>query len=162
MRKVIKEVNVYKFGECPEVDDKIRDNMHYNWDLYEHRMKERIDTLNKVADLLGGELNYSISCVPDRGEFIKIKPKNDHDLDFNRFWEFINVDKECPLTGVCYDHDLIDHISKYRLNDSGLQYALDQYLDTIHDEYESMLTDEYLQEFCDSNDYEFTEDGELF
>lgn len=162
MRQITEIFTVYKFSDAPEkVKEKIREHFHYDFDLYEHSMQERIATLEKVAELLNGRLDYSISYVPDRGEFISIKPKNES-LDFDSLWEVVNTEKDCPFTGVCYDHDIIDHLSKYNLNEKGLQFALDKYIESIHDEYESMLTDEYLADLCEANDYEFLENGRIY
>jgi hypothetical protein len=102
-----------------------------------------------------------LSCVPDRGEFIKITPKNEK-LNFKALWKVIDVEKDCPLTGVCYDHDIIDHLSEYNMTAKGLNYALGIYIESIHSEYESMFEDGYLEDYCEANEYEFTEDGEIF
>lgn len=164
MRTITKEYNIYKFQDSntpKEVKERIREYFHLDFDLYEHSMIERIKTLKKVAEILGGDLDYSISCVPDRGEFIKISPKYDQ-LDFESFWDVINKELDCPFTGVCYDHDIIDHFTRYNLNIDTLNTALNDYLKSIHDEYESMLTDEYLNDLCEANEYEFYENGKLY
>ena len=99
-----------------ELDDKQKQTVVETFDndgwMYEHCLIERIDTLKKLAEYLNGNLDYCISCVPDRGEFITIKPI-DNELDFDSLWDVIDVEEDCPLTGVCYDHDIIDHLSKY-------------------------------------------------
>ena len=161
MRQIKETRTIYKFGDNKEVDEKIKDNIEYSWNLYEHNMIERIDTLKKLAELLGGNLDYSLSCVPDRGEFIKITPIND-ELNFKALWEAIDIEKECPLTGVYYDHDIIDHLSKYNLTIESLNNAFNNYIESIHDEYESMLTTEYLADMCEANDYEFEANGKLY
>lgn len=162
MRQVTKTIDLVTFNEASEeLKDKIRENFATIYDIYDHCMNERIDTLKKVAKILNGSLEYSISCVPNRGEYIKIIPKNES-LDFDSFWQVINQDKDCPLTGVCYDHDILDQFTEYTLNESKLQEVLNDYIDSIHNEYESMLEDDYLQELCKANEYEFTIDGEIY
>jgi hypothetical protein len=145
-----------KFGELTkEQQEKAIENTFSNCPFhYEHCMQERIGTLKGLAEHLGGHLDYSISCVPDRGEFIKIT----HELSSSDLQEMIDLilDKDCPLTGVCYDHDIIDAIVK---NDYSLQKGLNVYLKSIHDEYESMLGVEYISDLCDANDYEFDLDS---
>ncbi len=119
--------------------------------LYEHCLEERIDTLKAFAKYINGILDYSISCVPDRGEFITIKRK-DHFMIQN-ITELIELDECCPLTGVCYDDDLIKLLTKYCVQD-----ALNKYLDSIHEEYKRMLTIDYIGELCEANEYEFDAD----
>jgi len=167
MREVTETFKVYTFSSAPkEVKEKIRDYFHSEFDLYEHCMIERIETLKKVAEILDADLDYSISCVPDRYEFIKMSPKSgfvyNEGLDFESFWNVINQEKECPFTGICYDHDIIDQFTKHNLNEEKLNEVLSDYLKSIHDEYESMLQDDYLEDLCDANEYEFTENGKLY
>lgn len=160
MRTITKEFQVYTFTEASkELKEKIRDYFYYEFDLYSHCMEERIDSLKKLADLLDGELDYSLSCVADQGEYIKITPKYD-ELSFDNLCGILG--KSCPLTGMCYDHDLIDNLKEDNLNVSTLNLILNSYIDSIHTEYESMLTDEYLQDLCEANKYEFLENGKLY
>ena len=177
MRQVTETINVYKFETAPrEIKDKIIEQFSNCPYHYSHCMDERIETLKKVAELLDADLDYSLSCVPDRGEFIKFIPKYDG-LNCQALWDAINVERDCPLTGVCYDHDFIDHLSKSNLLDAGktemhkgqnyvtingLETACTEYIDSIHSEYESMLTDDYIADHCAANDYEFTEDGRIY
>lgn len=163
MRIVTEIIEIYTFDDAsPELRDKIRDYFHSDGYHYEHCMFERIDTLKKLAEILGGKLDYSLSCVPDRGEFIEIKPLYNEGLDFASLWEVIDQEKECPLTGCYYDHDIIDQLTLHTMTNEGLQNALDSFIDDIHKEYEFMLTDEYLSDLCEANEYEFTIDGKLY
>lgn len=165
MRIEIKEIKIYKFDEASrELKDKIIENFDCEGFIYEHCMSERIDTLKKLAMYLNLELDYSISCVPSRGEFIKFDTKND-DVD-NLWGDLKELSKQdCPLTGCCYDHDLLDYFKidngHYEAIDA-LNEAASKYIESIHKEYESMLTDEYIRNMCESNEYEFTEDGKLY
>lgn len=162
MREVVETFNVYTYRSAPkEIQDKIREYIVTNWDLYEHIMEERVHTLKEVASLLNAELDYSLSCVPNRGEFIKMTPKYDS-LNFSSLWEAIDIEKECPLTGVCYDHDLIDHLSKYNLNTNTLNNAFKEFIESIHDEYKVMCESEYIADMCESNEYEFYGNGKLY
>lgn len=162
MRTIIKKNHVYKFNTAPEnVKEKIREYFSNDFDLYEPYMVERIKTLKALTSLLSGRLDYSISCVPDRGEFIKIDPIEEN-LDFDDIKDAIENLENCPLTGVCYDADILESIKENGLNPESLQDALNTYLESIHNEYYSMLEDEYLQDLCEANDYEFTENGKLF
>jgi hypothetical protein len=130
------------------IDGNFSDGWHYD-----HCLQERIDTLKALAKELSGGLDYSISCVPDRGEFIKI----DHDLEEEELKSIINglASKDCPLTGVCYDYDILEAIVK---NDYNLSDAFFDYIVDIHNEYEAMTSVEYISELCEINDYEFDQD----
>lgn len=153
MRIETKEIKLFTFEEASqELRDKIRENFHLSYYYGEFMLQERIETLKALSDYINGKLDYSISLVPDRGEFIKIT-----DYDERLLNELCNNDKDCPLTGVYYDDDIIQDIKE---ND--LKCALSKYLDRIHDEYEWMLTDEYLLDLCEANEYEFTENGEIY
>jgi hypothetical protein len=93
MRIITKKINIYKFHEAnDELKEKIKENFHLDGFLYEHNIKDRIETLKKLAEILDGNLDYSLSCVPDRGEFIKITPKNEK-LNFKALWKVIVVEK---------------------------------------------------------------------
>jgi len=144
---------VYTFNEASnELKDKIRDYFASDNFLYEFNMQERIETLKKYAEFIGGKLDYSLSCVPDRVEFITIK-----DFDDKLFLESFKL-KNCALTGVCYDDDLIYCLNKFGCLNTGLNC----YINSIHDEYESMLENEYLNDLCEANGYEFLENGKMY
>jgi len=132
----------------------VADNFDIDGQLYEHCMEERIDTLKSFATYLKGNLDYSISCVPDRGEFIEIKDICEDEIK-DKLTQFVNNPNDCPLTGVYYDEDLRESLKNNTLDKQGLKYALQDYLNSIHSEYESMLTLEYIEDMCNANDYEF-------
>lgn len=113
---------------------------------FEHNLQERIDTLKAFAKYVGGTLDYSISCVPDRGEFIKVR-----DINLDALKKFLRDESDCFLTGVCYDEDLKDAIKK----NSTMSDAFSEYLSAIHKEYEYTLSHEYISELCEANEYEF-------
>ena len=145
-----------KFDELndEQKEQVIENNFAYDAWHYEHCMQERIDTLKALAKRINGRLDYCISCVPDRGEFIKIDHDNEDDLkEYLR--ELIEDKKDCPLTGVCYDEDIRESLDKNNLSMEALQGVLDGYLESIHREYESMLSVEYIGELCEENEYEF-------
>lgn len=142
-----------------EEKEKVIENFDHEGWLYEFNMQERIETLKALANLLDGELNYSFSCVTERGEFIKIIPRYDK-LNFKALWEVIHIGEDCPFTGVYYDMVFIDKfVNKDILDESkALDYALNEYIKSIHDEYESMLSVDYIGDLCEANDYEFDAD----
>jgi hypothetical protein len=162
MREVTEKFNVYKFNEADrELKDKIIEYLSSDSMLYDYIFQERQATLEEIAKLLDATLDFSYSVVPDRGEFIKFTPKYE-ELNFKAFWEVIDQEKECPLTGCFYDHDFIDHLSGYNLTESALKKAGQEFIKSIHEEWESMLTDDYINDLCEANDYEFTNNGKIY
>jgi hypothetical protein len=126
--------------------DYIRNNWH---DLGEHCIADMVESLKALAEAVDGKLDYAISIVPDRGEYVKIT-----DYDKARLRELDGKKDDMPLTGVCYDYDVIDGLA----NDS-----LDiQVLSVIHKEGEYIYSDEGLEDMCRANGYEFLEDGSLY
>lgn len=163
MRTVTESFKVYKYDTAPdEVKEKIREYIVNNWELYEHCMDERIATLKGLAKELSCVLDYSLSCVPSRGEFIKLIPKHD-DIDLNIELQALSKnEKSCPFTGVCYDDDILIDIKEGGYTIDGVKNALKNYIESIHSEYDSMTKDEYIKDMCEANDYEFKENGELY
>lgn len=164
-REVTKTFKVYKFDKAPKhIKEKIRDELTQDPDYGQYMLDERIETLKKLAERLNLALDYSLSVVPDRGEFISMKAEDEDSLEQvnEAIKEFVNDETDCPLTGVCYDEDIKDAIKNNGSDYEGLQIALDEYLKGIHSEYESMCEDDYLADFCDANEYEFTKDGKIY
>ena len=141
------ELKVYTINEHPN-KDKCFDWIRNNWyDLNDHSLQEVIDSLHILQDVIGGDLDYSISSSPCRGEYIEFKDYDEdllNELDAN----------ELPLTGVCWDAYLIESMQK-----DGDAYGV---LGTLHQDTEYLYSDEGLQEICEANDYEFTEEGEVY
>jgi len=161
MRTVIKEIKVYTFQDAPsDIKEKIRDYFATDFDLYDFYMDERVKSLKEFSKYFGLTLDYSLSCVPDRGEFIRFEGDLD---DIGK--EDLKELNECHFTGVCYDEDILDILKKSLLSNDVLEafnINIQSYINSIHSEYEAMLKDEYLSDLCESNGYEFTENGKLY
>lgn len=143
MRTITK--TVYTIDEHPNkeaVYQWINDNWH---DLNEHGVSEVIDSLKALQKIIGGKLDYCISQVPDRGEFISFTDYDDEALNN------LNPD-ECELTGVCYDFEVIHFMQRGNI---------EAILDSIHDETEYLYSNQALYDLCQANEYEFYEDGEI-
>ena len=137
------ETKVYTINEHPNKDlcfEWIRDNWH---GLNQYSVDEVINSLKALQEEIGGNLDYGISQVPDRGEFIT----------------FTNYDQEAlfrlsaddhPLTGVCWDIDVIKGLREGNIA---------RVLDILHEDTEYIYSDEGLLDMCEDNDYEFTEEG---
>jgi hypothetical protein len=137
--------NVYQIEEHPNKTkcfEWIRNNWH---DLNQHTVDEVINSLKKLQEIVGGDLKYSISQVPDRGEFISFR-----DYDHEKLCHLSSED--CSLTGYCWDIDVITHLRQDNIN---------YLLKIIHSSTEYCYSDEGLENLCMANDYEFNENGKF-
>lgn len=137
------ETKVYTIDEHPNRDlcyEWIRDNWH---DLNQHSVEEVIDSIKALQKEIGGEFDYSISQVPDRGEHVT----------------FINYDRDAlcrlsaddlPLTGVCWDYQVIVGVREFNA---------ERVLKSLHDDTDYVYSDAGLKEMCEANEYEFDETG---
>ena len=139
------EKTVYTIDEHPN-PEKVFEWIRSNWhDLNQHSVNEFIDSLKGLQKEIGGQLDFGISAVPDRGEHITLKGYNKEALN--------RLDKEdCPLTGVCWDYDIIEAFQNGYPNNA---------LNSLHKDTEYIYSDEGLTELCEANEYEFYENGEL-
>ena len=139
------ETKVYTIDEHPNKEkcfDWIRNNWH---DLNQHSVDEVIDSLTALQKEIGGDLDYSISSVSDRGEFITLK-------DYDKEALFSLSADDCSLTGVCWDVDLIEGLK------SG---NTENVLHSLHNDTEHCYSDKGLFEMCEANEYEFSDLGEV-
>jgi len=141
------ETKVWCIDEHPNknaVYEWMRDNMY---DLNDHTLEEVINSLNALQKIIGGKLDYNISVIPCRGEYISF---TDYDVD-----KLNELDADFyPLTGVWCDYELI----------KGMQEDgnADVLLDVLHRDTEHVYSDEGLRDICEINGWEFTQDGKLF
>jgi len=139
------EIKIYGIEEHPN-KEKCFDWIRENWnDLNAHSVDESIESIKALQMKIGGDVDYSISQFPSRGEYISFKNYDKDllsELDAN----------ECPLTGVIWDADLIQSMQKNG-NADGL-------LRKLHNDSDYIYSDEGLEELCIANDYEFNEFGE--
>jgi hypothetical protein len=138
-------INVYNISEHPNVQlcfDWLRNNF---FTLNEHSVQEVIESVKKLSEVLGGTVEYSIGQFADRGEHISF---------YNYDKDILNdlVAKDLPLTGCCWDDDLITGLQS---NDSI------KVLKTLHSDSEYIYSDKGLKEMCEMNEYEFKITGEL-
>lgn len=137
------ETKVYTIEEHPNKEkcfEWIRDNWH---DLNQHSVDEIVESIKALSTKIGGTFNYAISQVPDRGEHITFSNYSQEDLCR------ISAD-DCPLTGVCWDVDLIQGL---RSGDA------ERVLNSLHKDTEYVYSNEGLLELCQANEYEFDEIG---
>lgn len=137
------ETKVFEISEHPNKElcfDWIRNNWH---DLNEHSVYEIVDSIKALRDKIGGTIDWSISQVPDPREYIAFA-----DFDEKELSE-LNAD-DCPLTGVCWDIDLIEGLKEGNPS---------KVLDALHSDTDHVYSDDGLYELCSANSYEFNEFG---
>jgi len=145
MKKEISET-VYTIDDHPNpkaVYDWVRNNWHY---LGSYTVREMVDSLKALADHVEGELDYNFGLFPDRGEFVKITGGHKSrikDLKANDY----------PLTGVCWDQDVI---GGYR--DGNLERRV---LSALHREGEYIYSDEGIHEHVECSECYFKLNGEF-
>jgi hypothetical protein len=81
----------------------------------------------------------------------------------------IQKDNCCTLTGVCYDHDILDPIYKFLLNPRK-NWDLDDVISEINNNYERCISnindwitsEDYAVEMAEANEYKFLLNGNIF
>lgn len=127
-------------------------------DFTPERLKKYI--LNNFGDTLFKGKYYST-----KGEYINGK----FHYKF-RHSNIIKVDKNCNLTGVCYDESILHPIYAFLDGSEYQQYNLDELFkfcfeslkNDIDSEIEAMQGDEYISEQLIDNDFDFLESGQLY
>lgn len=144
-------VKIYTFDELSEEGKQNAfEYARANWhDLGQHEVDEIVYSLKALAEKVYGNLDYAISIVPDRGEFIKITGFCQGSLE-----ELYKVKDDCPLTGICYDIDVIEGLMAGELEHVVLK--------VLHAQGEYLYSDEGLSDFIRANDYEFTVEGKIY
>ena len=135
---------VYTIDEHPDKEkcyEWMRDNLHY---LADYESDEFCASLHELHRHIGGNLDYNVSLVPDRAEFIRF---TDYDEEL-----LAELDADaCPLTGCFWDAEVIEHLRADNM------WGLMKRLHDVHDYY---YTDEALYDTAEVNDWEFKENGE--
>lgn len=167
----------YTIDEHPDKSvcyDWIRNNWH---DLGQYSVDEALDSLKGFAEQFNTSLDYSISIVPDRGEYIttEIDDIAVSELSGVRLFKYLtnNYDLDqllsgnCPFTGVVDDEVLLDEIRDFmkkpdsRTFQELLNDCTHKCLLSVHEMGEYIYSDEGLHDLCEANDYQFTESGKF-
>lgn len=144
MELAIKAFTVEDHPNKQAVLDWVRDNWH---DLADVDIDDIAASLKALAEHVNGHIDYSISCVPDRGEFIRLS-------SFDRsLLKDLNAE-DCPLTGMWSDHCVIKSAQNYELESVVLSVC--------HECGDFRYSDEGISEFLEMNEYFFLEDGRFF
>jgi hypothetical protein len=151
---------VYTIEDHPNLEkvfDWIRDHWH---DLGDFALQEMVESLEAFAAHIGAYVDYSLSIAPDRGEFVRFITESDK----KNMFKGLDLSGNCPLTGMCYDEDILDAIREAKPEDSLSDILADieyRVLKTLHDEGRYIYSEEGLREMCEANEYEFLESGEM-
>lgn len=154
------ETTVYTIESHPNqemVFTWIRDNWH---DIGEFCLQEMVESLKAFSDHIGATLDYSISIIPDRGEFVRF----DCDYTLSDVLQSLDLSGNCPFTGMCYDETILDAFRDCNGDESLGEVLRDveyRVLKDLHSEGEYIYSDEGLRELCEANEYEFEENGKL-
>lgn len=154
-----KEYKVYTIESHPNpiaCYDWIRNNWH---DLGDNDIEEAVYSLKAFALHIGAKLDYSISIVPCRGEFIRFYVDDELTIDDLS----LDLRGDCPFTGTSMDEVILD---AFRTKDNEtLQEALEdveyRVLGSLHSRGEHLYSDEGLEELCECNEYQFKACGHI-
>jgi len=135
---------VYMINEHPNPSkcyDWIRNNWH---DLNQMSVDDMCGSIRALSDLIGGTFDYSISQVPDIGEFISFR-----DYDKKALQDIID---ESDVSGVWCDYEIVRALRKGNPSDA---------LKSLHEDTEYIYSDKGLKELCEDNEYEFNTEGKF-
>lgn len=116
-----------------------------------------------------------IGCIDNNNIYthkrIKSKGPFENGNVFNPYYSGCQVDNSCVLTGVCYDHSLLEPVYKFIEWDKDysdmdlddlLRDCFNNLRKDIESECEAREEDEYIQEEIEANEYEFAVDGSRY
>jgi len=169
------EIVTYTIEEHPDKQacyDYVRENWH---DLGELDMYDAVETLKSAADYFDLDLDYSISIVPDRGEFIKINFNNDDISNISgvRLYKYLinnfpKIREDCPFTGCFFDEDFLQPIREFLKRPFDIDFSdlisdcCDNLITSLHDQGEYLYSDSGIHELLEINQYQFTENGKYW
>lgn len=118
-----------------------------NWEIYDSYIQEFAQSLRALDEKLKGALNWSVGPVAC-DSFIKVQK----DFDIEVFEALYNERENCPLTGVCYDVEILEGLKSRDFSKA---------LEGLETDCNHSLTEEYLSEHLLANEYYFKESGEI-
>ena len=144
MELAVKAFTIEDHPNKEAVFEWVRNNWH---DLADSDIDDIVSSLKGLAEYVRGHLDYSISCFPDRGEFVRLT-----DFDSERL-KSLDADSY-PLTGTWSDYCVIKSAQHDELESVVLSVC--------HDCGDFRYSDEGISEFLECNEYFFLEDGRFF
>ena len=141
MELAVKAYTIDSHPNKEAVFEWVRDNWH---DLADVDIDDVVASLKALAEHVNGHVDYSLSCFPDRDEFVRLSA-------FDRtLLKNLNAD-DCPLTGTWSDYCVIKSAQHDELESVVLSVC--------HDAGEFWYSDEGISEFLEANVSWFLEDG---
>lgn len=146
----VETVRYWTIDEHPDPDKcfrEIRENWH---DLGEMDLELMGESLRALSDRIGCNIDYSISIIPDRGEYVRADTDR---YDHTVFLSLYQQREELPLTGTCYDITVLEGFNYGR---ESLEHDV---LRALHAQGEWLYSDDHLREMCEANQYLFDRNG---
>lgn len=144
-----------------------------SWDIYQ-RINYRIQCDDEIRELSGIRLlKYIINNYWDdifKGKYYSTDGQwINGKYHYKKRYSKCQFEFDCPLTGFCGDYDILQPILDFLKNPQDnitfedlLSDCLASWRIAVKNDYESQQSDEYIKECLEINEYEFTEDGEIF
>jgi hypothetical protein len=129
------------------------------------------DTLYKRKYLQIGSNSKTLKPFHRMRKQTEIKSGPNKGLFYSAYYSNIcKVAKNCNLTGMCYDDDMMqpiyDFLELRTFNSTNLQdlfnECFNEMRNTLEREEDYMQSEEYITENIEANEYEFTEEGNKF
>jgi hypothetical protein len=129
------------------------------------------DTLYKRKYLKIGSKSKTLKPFHRMRKQTEIKNGPNKGLFYSAYYSNIcKVAKNCNLTGMCYDDDIMgpiyDFLELRTFGSTNFEDLLNECFDamrsTLQKEEDYMYSDEYISDEIESNEYEFTEEGNKF
>jgi hypothetical protein len=129
------------------------------------------DTLYKRKYLKSGVNSKDLKPFHRMRKQTEIKNGPNKGLFYSAYYSNIcKVAKNCNLTGMCYDDDIMgpiyDFLELRTFGSTNFEDLLNECFDamrsTLQKEEDYMYSDEYISDEIESNEYEFTEEGNKF
>jgi len=174
--KTIK-INLFKFNELNEEAKQVAIENYKNTVTEYCFADEAIKSLEKFAEHFNSKLkNWSIDFFnysPSFATFSEVEEIEENELkelimqmgEFNP--ETLRGLGDCKFTGVCFDEEAADGARKAFFNGERnvneiLQAGFDSWINSVNKDAEYQISDEAVSETLKANEYDFTEDGEIY
>lgn len=182
------EISIYKFSELSdESKRKALDKFEPSVDFIYDDAHETVKAFCEIFGVKEGRqswLDFNTDYIDDNileltGQRLRTylinnfyseiyKPKTYYKRVNKKRKSKIFVNNDCVLTGVCYDHDMLEPIYNFiqkPCNHTNFQDLIDNAFNnlrkSVEDEASYRYSDEAKIEDIDANDYEFYEDGNI-
>ena len=147
-----KTISYWTIDDHPN-PDKCFDWIRANWhDLGQDDVYEMGESLRALSDQIGCAIDYCISILPARGEYVRADTAS---YDHGKFLSLYQRREDFPLTGISYDLAVLDGFNGGR---ESLEHSV---LCALHSQGEWMYSEDGLRDLCEANDHLFDESGDL-